>query len=116
MTDGEDEPLYSAALMTSEPSEIERKPHMNGNVDIVLVDSGDSVHYFDDLIIPELKHRLQDCPFLSTPRTMLTVTGALLDGIAEGVLQGLITDEYGEQHVARVAILLVPGIGRNLPR
>lgn len=30
------------------------------------------------------------------------------------VLQGLITDEYEEQHLAGIAILIVPGIGRNL--
>ena len=38
----------------------------------------------------------------------------MLDGTAEGVLQGLITDDCGEQHLARIAILMVPGIGRNL--
>ena len=38
----------------------------------------------------------------------------MLDGTAEGVLQGLVTDNHGEQHLARVAILIVPAIGRNL--
>ena len=52
---------------------------MNGNVVTVLVDSGASGHYFDDLIIPELKHRLQDHTSLSTPRTILTAGEALLD-------------------------------------
>ena len=37
-----------------------------------------------------------------------------LDGTAEGVLQGLITDEYGEQHLAWIAILIVPVIGCNI--
>ena len=57
-TDGEDEPLYGAALMASESAEIERKLRVNGNVVTVLVDSGASGHHFDDLIIPELKYLL----------------------------------------------------------
>ena len=28
-------------------------------------------------------------------------------------MQGLVTDDYGEQHLTRIAILIVPGIGRN---
>ena len=113
-TDGEGEPLYGMAPMESEPAEIERKPHESSNVVTVLVDSGGSGHYFDGLIIPELKHRLQDYTSLSTPHTILAAGGALLDGTAEGVLQGLVTDDYGEQHLTRIAILIVPGIGRNL--
>ena len=38
----------------------------------------------------------------------------MLDGTAEGILQGFITDNHGEQHLARIVILIVPGIGRNL--
>ena len=100
VTDGEGEPLYGMAPMESEPAEIEPKPHESGNVATVLVDSGASGHYFDDLIIPELKNRLQDYTSLSTPRTIRTAGGALLDGTAESVLQGFITDDYGEQHLA----------------
>ena len=37
----------------------------------------------------------------------------MLDGTAEGILQGLVTDNHGEQHLTRIAILVVPGIGRN---
>ena len=88
--------------------------HESGNVVTVLVDSGATGHYFDETIIPDLKHRFQDYTSLSTPRTILTAGGALLDGTAEGVLQVFITDDYGEWHLARMAILTVPGIGRNL--
>ena len=38
----------------------------------------------------------------------------MLDGTDEGILQGLVTDNHGEQHLVRIAILIVPGIGRNL--
>ena len=113
-TDGEGGSLYGMASMEAEPAEIEPKPHESGNVVTALVDSGASGHYFDDIMIPDLKHRLQDYTSISTPRTILTAGGALLDGTAEGVSQGLITDDYGEQHLARIANLIVPGIGRNL--
>ena len=98
------------------PAEIERKAHKSGDVVTVLRvdDSGVSGHHFDDIIIFDLNHRLQKYTSHSTPRTILTAGGALLDGKAEGVLQGLITNDYGEQHLAPIAILIVPGIGCNL--
>ena len=40
----------------SQKAEVERKLHESGNVITVLVDSGASGHYFDDTIIPDLKH------------------------------------------------------------
>lgn len=39
--------------------------------------------------------------------------GNLLDGTAESVLQGFITDDCGEQHLARIAILNMSGIEVN---
>ena len=38
----------------------------------------------------------------------------MLDDTAEGILQGLVTDNHVEQYLARTAILIVPGIERNL--
>ena len=90
-TDGERKSLYGAALIASEPAEIERKPRVNGNVVTVLIDSGASGDYFGVLIILEFQHRPQDYISLTMPRTILTAGGALLDGTAEGELQGLIT-------------------------
>ena len=78
------------------------------------MDSGASGHYFDDLIIPSLKHHLLNYVLLITSRNILIARGALLDGTAEGILQGLVTDIHGEQHLARIAILIMPGIGCNL--
>ena len=94
--DSEGGSFYGMTPVELEPAEIERKPHEIGNVVTVLVDSGASGHYFDDTFIPDLKHRLQDYTSLSTPRTILTAGGALLDGTSKGVLQGLIADDYGE--------------------
>ena len=38
----------------------------------------------------------------------------MLDGTVEGVLQGLVTDDNGNQILVRVDIVVVPGIRRNL--
>ena len=84
-TDGDGGSFYGMAPVEPEPAEIERKPHESGNVVTVLVDSRASGHYFNDTIIPDLKHRLQDYASLNTPRTILPAGGALLDGTAEGV-------------------------------
>ena len=114
-TDDESGSSYGMAPVALEQAKIEHKPHERGNVVTVLVDNGTSGHYFDDTIIPDLKHRLQDYNALSTPRTILMAGGALLDGTGEGVLQGLITDDYGEQYLTRIAILIELCIGRNMP-
>ena len=112
--DGEREPLYGTALMASGPAAFKHKPSAGDHSITVLVDSGASDHYFDDLIIPSLKNRLLNYVLLTTPRKILPAGGALLNGTAEGILKGLITDNHGQQHLARIAILIVPGIGRNL--
>ena len=52
--DGEVEPLYGTALMVSGPAAFKHKPSAGDNSVTVLVDSGASDHYFDDLIIPNL--------------------------------------------------------------
>ena len=53
-TDDEGEPLYCTILKGSRLVEIERKSHANGKAVPVVVDSGASGQYFDDLIIPDL--------------------------------------------------------------
>ena len=114
---GKDEPdlsyMYGGPDGT-EPAAFKHKPSAGDDSGTVLVDSRASGHYFDDLITPSLKHRLLNYVFLTTPCKILTAEAALLDGAAEGILQGLVTDNHGEQHLARIAILIVPGIGCNL--
>ena len=112
-TDGEGEPLYGTDLMASEPSTFKHKPSAGDDSVIVLVDSGASCYYFDELNIPSLKHRLLNYVLLTTPCKILTAGGALLDGTVEGIIQGLVTENHGDQHLARIAIL-IPGIGFNL--
>ena len=112
--DGGGEPQYGTALMASGPAAFKHKPSAGDDSVTVLVDSGASGHYFDDLLIPSLKHRLLNYVLLTPPRKILTAGGALLDGTAEGILKVLVTDNHGEQHLARIAILIVPGIRRNI--
>ena len=103
-TDGEGETLYGTGLMTSGPVAFKHKPSAGDDSVTVSVDSGAPGHYFDDLIIPSLKHRLLNYVLVTTPRKIVTAGGALLDGTAEGILQGLVTDNHGEQHLARISI------------
>ena len=102
-TDGEGKPLHGTALMASRPAAFKHKAGAGDDSVTVLVDSGASGYYFDDLIIPSLKHRLLNYVLLTTPRKILTAGGALLDGTAERILEGLVT-----------AIFIVLGIGCNL--
>ena len=97
----------SSAAITSEDS-------VNSNLIALMVDSGALGPHFDDAIIRDLIDRLQDYVHLSTPRKTLTAGGAMLKGTAEGVLQGLVTDDNGNQILVRVDIVVVPGIGCNL--
>ena len=79
-----------------------------------MVDSRASDHFFDDAIIRDLMLCLQGYAHLATPRIILTARGALLDVTAEGVLQGLIADNYGNQILVRVDTMAVPEMGHNL--
>ena len=109
-----DEEPVEKALGASPSVAVKSEDSVNSNLAILMVDSGASGHYFDDTIIRDLKHRLQDYVHLSKPRKILTAEGAMLDGTAEGVLQGLVTDDNGNQILVRVDIVVVPWIGRNL--
>ena len=87
---------------------------VNSNLATLMVDSGTSGHYFDGAIIRNLKHHLQDYVHLATPRTILNAGGAMLKCTAKGVLQGLVTDDNGNQILFQVEIVVVGRIGHNL--
>ena len=112
ITNGE-EPVEKV-LMASSSVAVTSEESVVDNLATLMVDSGASGHYFDDVIIHDLKHRLQDYVHLATPRKILTAGGAMLDGAAEGVLQDLVTDDYGNQILVQIDIVVVSGIGRNL--
>ena len=91
--EGKVKPLCGTALMVTGPVASKHKPSAGDDSVTGLVDSGASGHYFDDLIILSLKHRMLNYVILTTPRKILTAGGILLDGTAKGILQGLVTDK-----------------------
>ena len=105
-----DEEPVEKALMALSSAAITFQDSVNSSFVTTMVDSGASGYYVDDAIIRNLKHRLQN---FATPRKILTVGGAMLDGMAKGMLQGLVTDGYDNQILVRVHNVVVPGIGRN---
>ena len=71
----EDEPVKTA-LMASTSAAIISEDSVNSNLVPLMVESGASGHYFDDAIILDLKHRLQDYVHLTTPHKILTAGGS----------------------------------------
>ena len=102
------------ALIVSPSVVVTSEDSVNSNLTTLMVDSGASGHYFDGAIIRDLKHSLQNYVHILTPRKNLTAGGAMSNGTAEGVLQGLVTDDDGNQIFVRIDIVVVPGIGRNI--
>ena len=101
-TDGKGRALYGTALISSPAPVAYNNADDYSNLVHVLTDSGASDHYFDDFVIPELNRRLLDYTCLTTPRKTLTAEGALLGGTGEEILQGAITDNYGNGHLVRI--------------
>ena len=99
--------------MASLSATITSQDNDNSSLVTIMVDNGASGHYFNDAIIRDPKHCLQDYVHLATLRKILSTGGALLDGTAEGVLQGRVTDNNDNRIFIRVDIL-VPGIERKL--
>ena len=107
-----EEPAEKALIASSRPA-ITSQDSVNRNFVTIMVDNGASDHYFNDSIILNLKHCLQDCVHLATPHKILTAGGILLDGTVENVLQGLVTDDNDKKIFVRFDIVVVSGIGRN---
>ena len=109
-----DEEPVEKALMASSLAAITSEDSVHRNLVTLMVDSGASVHNFDDAIVRDLKQRLQDYVHLTTPRKIFVSKVAILDGTVEGMLQSLVTDDNGNQILVRVNIVEVPEIGYNL--
>ena len=80
----EGEPVEKA-FMASSSAAVTFGDSVKSNVATLMVDSGASIHYFDDAIIHDLKNRLQDYMHLATPRKIPTAGEAMLDGTAKGM-------------------------------
>ena len=98
--------------MVLSSSAIISRDNVDSNFITIMVDSGASSHYFDDAIIRDLKYRLQNYVRLITPRKILTAGGTMLDVAAEGVPQGLVTNDYGNQSIS----WWCPGLGITFSR
>ena len=112
---GDGVPIYGAAPLVSETPGVEQKSDDRDNQVTVLVDSRASGNYFDDQLIPQLQHRPLDHVDLTVPHKILTARRSLLDGTTEGFFKGFVINEYGNQHLVRVCVLIVSGIGSNFP-
>ena len=86
--------------MASSLADTTAEDSVNSNFATLTVVSGASGHSFDDTITRDLQHRLQDYLHLATPRKILTTGEAMLNGTTEGVLQGLVITNYGNQLLA----------------
>ena len=80
----------------------------------VMVDSGASVHYFNDALIPRLRYRLDNYQELAIRRYITTAGGHQLEGAGQGLLRGHIIDAQGVHRLIQISVLIVPGLGRNL--
>ena len=81
-----DEEPVEKPLMASSSAAITSQDSINISLVLTMMDSGVSGHYLDAAIIRDLKHCLQAYVHLPTPRKILNLGGALLDGTVEGVL------------------------------
>ena len=85
--------MYGTVLIVPEPAALRHMLSAGDDSFTVLVDSGASSHFFDDLIIPSLKHRMLNYVFSSHYATQNShCRRALLDGTGEGIQQGLVTE------------------------
>ena len=63
----------------------------------MLVDSGATEHFVDELI-SELTEKMLNCTVLNTPKNIRAAGKQALLGTATGILSGVITDKAGDKH------------------
>ena len=85
----------------------------NGSVD-VLINSSASGYFFDDDNIPGLRDKLDSYQVLDVLREITTAGGEQLDGVAQGLLGGIVVDGKGVRRSAQLSCLVAPGLGCNL--
>ena len=86
----------------------------SNNLISVMVDSGASVYYFKDALIPGLRYRLDNYQELAIWRWITTAGGHQLEGSSQGMLCDHTIDAQGVQRLIQISMLIVPGFGRNL--
>ena len=106
-----DEKPTEKVIMASSSVAVTSEDSVNSNLATFMVDSAASDHYFAHASIHDFRHRLQDYVHFTTPSKVLTAGGVLLNGTAEGVLQGFLTDDNSNEILGQVYIVVVPGMG-----
>ena len=108
-----DEEPIEKALMASSSAATTSKESVNSNLVTLMVDSGASAHYFDDAIIRDIKHRLQDYVHLTT--RSISLPGELCWTAQQNALcKALSTTTTATKILVRIDIVVVLGIGRHL--
>ena len=79
-----------------------------------MVDSGASGHYFDDALIPRLRHRLDNYQALAIRRWITTAGGHQLEEAGLGLLRGHSIGVQGLKCLTRLSVLAGPDVGRDL--
>ena len=71
----------------------------------VMVDSGVSVHYFEDALIPELRYRLDNYQALAIRRWITTAGGHQLKEAGQGLPRGHSIDAQGLERLTQLSVL-----------
>ena len=80
----------------------------------VMVDSGVSGHYFDDVLIPGLRYRLDNCQALAIRRWITTAGGHQLKEAGQGLPRGHSIDAQGLKRLTQLSVLVGPNAGWDL--
>eukprot|EP00752_Nemacystus_decipiens_P006651 g5979.t1 len=80
----------------------------------MMVDSGASDHYVDDKLVPGIKNKMINLRQINPAREITTAGNHTLHGTATGDIVCEVTDSNGNERLAHIPIVIVPGIGKHL--
>ena len=80
----------------------------------MLVDSGSSKHFVDPKLIRRVESRMQDYTEIIPPMKIKAVGHNTLFGTAQGILLVIVRGTQGVCRAAKLSIVSVPGLGRNI--
>ena len=81
---------------------------------LLLVDSGSSDYYFDDIIIPGLENHMLNVDVLETPHKISMAGNHILLGMRTGTPPGTVVDKDGRRHSVKIPGVIVSGMERTL--
>ena len=80
----------------------------------MLVKRGASGHYFHDATIPGLLYKLDNYQVLDLPHKITTAGRGYLDGVAQGLLSGIVVEGIGVRRSVQLSCSVVSGLRCNL--